>query len=177
MPGPPAQPLSVTPGQHDILQTLARQHTAPQRLVRRVRIILAAAEGLGLTETAHRLGISLSTVQLWRNRWLGASDRLNAARDDRQALAHVIEQTLSDAPRSGAPPSFSAEEVAQIIALACEEPTRYGREVTHWTAKELADEAAGQGIVESISPRSAGRFLKRGRPQTASESILAQSRD
>ena len=37
-----------------------------------------------------------------------------------------------------------------------------GRPITHWTPPELADEAKKRGIVESISPRSVGRFLGRG---------------
>ena len=176
MPNPVAQPLPVTDAQFKLLRALARQQTAPQRLVRRVHIILAAGEGLGLTETARRYGISLSTVQIWRDRWHQASARLAALDEDPAALASAIEETLSDAPRAGTPPTFSAEQVAQIIALACEEPQRYGREVTHWTPSELADEVVKQGIVSSISPRSVGRFLKRGRAQTASEPVLAQPR-
>jgi len=174
MPGPSAQPLSLTSSQYEILCTLTRQHTAPQRLVRRARIILAGADGLGLTETTACLGINITTVQTWRKRWLEASERLLALEEDRPALVQAIEETLSDAPRSGTPPTFSAEEVAQIIALACEEPARYGRPVTHWTADELAEEVVEQGITESISPRTVGRFLKRSRAQTPSESLLAQ---
>lgn len=174
MPGPIAKPLLLTAVQEGVLRALTRQHTAPQRLARRVRIILAAAEGLGLTETARRLGISLSTVQIWRDRWLQASNHLAALGDDREALLPAITETLSDAPRAGTPLRFSAEQVVQIIALACEDPTRYGREVSHWTAAELAEEAVKQGIVSSISPRSVGRFLKRGRAQTPSEPVLAQ---
>lgn len=112
MPGPIAQRLSVTPAQHEILRALARQHTAPQRLVRRVRVILAAAEGLGLTD-----GPALGHQSLDRPDLAGslarASERLSAARDDRQALAQAIEETLSEAPRSGTPPTFSAKQVAQ----------------------------------------------------------------
>jgi putative transposase len=126
MPGPIAKPLLLTPLQEEILRTMTRQHTAPQRLVRRVRIVLAAAEGLGLTETAQRLGLALSTVQIWRERWLQAGDRLSALAEDREALAAAIAETFADAPRSGTPVSFSAQEVAQIIALACEDPRRYG---------------------------------------------------
>ena len=173
MPGPTAQPLFLPPAQEQILCALARAHTAPQRLVRRLRIILAAAEGLGVTETAQRLRLAPATVQLWRARWRQAEAGLSAAPDER--LARVIEETLSDAPRSGTPATFSAEQVAQLIALGCEEPSRYGREVTHWTPPELADELVHQGIVASISPRSVGRFLKRGRDQTASEPVLAPS--
>lgn len=177
MPGPSAQPLSLTPSQYEILCRLTRQHTAPQRLVRRARIILAAGDGLGLTETAQYLDINITTVQTWRHRWLEASESLCLLDEDRPALAQAIEQTLSDAPRSGTPPTFSAEEVAQILALACEAPERYGRPVTHWTPEELAEEAVKQGIVEAISPRSVGRFLKRSRAQTPSESLLAQPGD
>jgi transposase len=176
MPGPSAQPLSLTTNQYEILSSMLRQHTAPQRLVRRARIILATAEGLGLTETAQRLNINITTVQTWRNRWRDDSEPLAALDEDRPALARAIEETLSDAPRSGTPPTFSAEEVAQIIALACEDPRRYDREVTHWTPEELADEVVKQGITESISPRTVGRFLKRSRPQTPPEPVLAPSR-
>lgn len=174
MPGPTAQPVLLTHTQHEILRGLARQHTAPQRLVRRVHILLAANEGLGLSQTAQRLGISLSTVQIWRDRWLETSPRLAGLDDDPEALASAIEEALSDAPRSGTPPTFSAEQIAGLIALACEEPARYGRPVSHWTPQELAEEAVKQGIVQSISPRSVGRFLKRGRAQTPPEPILAQ---
>lgn len=173
MPSPVARPLPLTEAQCNILRVLDRQQTAPQRLVRRVRIILAAGEGLGLTETARRYGVSLSTVQIWRDRWHQASARLAALDEAPAALASAIEETLSDAARAGSPPTFSAEQVAQIIALACEEPQHYGRQVTHWTPSELADEVIRQGIAESISPRSVGRFLKRGRAQTASEPVLA----
>jgi putative transposase len=176
MPGPTAQPLLVTAAQEEILRSLARQHKAPQRLVRRLRIILAASEGLGVTDTAQRLRLAPSTVQLWRARWFSESERLVAAEDDPQLLSHIIEEVFSDAPRSGTPPTFSAEQVAQILALACEDPRGYGREVTHWTPRELAHEIVKQGIAESISPRSVGRFLKRGRPQTPPEPVLAPSR-
>ncbi len=43
-PKPP--PIMLTPAQRDILQRLARRHRSPQRLVRRVRIILEAASGV-----------------------------------------------------------------------------------------------------------------------------------
>jgi putative transposase len=61
----------------------------------------------------------------------------------------------------------------QIIALACESPSEAGRPVSHWTPAELADEAVKRGIVEEISPRSVGRFLKRGYSTTSSQPLLA----
>ena len=66
---------------------------------------------------------------------------------------------LADDARSGAPPKFSAEQMAAIIALACERPGDCGLPVSHWTPAELAREAIKRGIVESISPRQVDRFL------------------
>lgn len=66
---------------------------------------------------------------------------------------------LSDNPREGRPPTFRPEEVVQIVVLACEDPQKYNRPTSHWTVKELADEAVKQGIVQSISARTVGRFF------------------
>jgi transposase len=116
-------------------------------LALRVRIILLAGEGVGVRPTADHLGIGRSTVQGWRRRWVENPD------------ASVAER-LSDAPRSGTPPTFVAEQICTIVALACEAPQDSGRAITHWTQWEIADEAMKRGIVESISARSIGRFLK-----------------
>jgi transposase len=86
----------------------------------------------------------------------------------------MIEQVLSDAPRPGAPVKFTAEQVTEIVAVACEDPENSGRPVTHWTPRELADEVIKRDIVASISPRQVGRFLKSGGTQTSSEPILAE---
>lgn len=73
----------------------------------------------------------------------------------------MIVDVLADEPRSGGPPKFSPEQVAAIIALACEPPGDSGLPISHWTPPELAREAAKRGIVESISPRQVDRFLAR----------------
>jgi transposase len=67
---------------------------------------------------------------------------------------------LGDAPRSGTPPTFSAEQIDSILALAREPPRRKGHELLRWTHAELAAEAIERGIVTSISPDSIGRFLR-----------------
>ena len=66
----------------------------------------------------------------------------------------------SDRQRPGTTKSFTVEQVVKIVALACESPEKSERPVSHWTPSELADEAIKRGIVEKISPRSVGRFLK-----------------
>jgi putative transposase len=106
------------------------------------------------------LGTTRKTVRRWRHHWL---KRHNCT---------VLER-LQDAARPGAPATFSAEQWCQIIALACEPPEASGRPISHWTPRELADEASQRGIVKTISERHVGRFLKSGRSQAAQKSLLA----
>ena len=81
---------------------------------------------------------------------------------------------LADEPRPGTPATFTLEQLCQLMALACESPEVSGRPVTRWTPHESADEVGRQGIVDVISPRTVGRFLKRSGLTAASVSVLAQ---
>jgi putative transposase len=175
-PTPPAVPLSAR--LRGAVEHLARRQTSPQRLVRRLEIVLAAADGGNNEQIARHLGLDRSTVRTWRSRWLTATPRLEAAAadgtDDR-VLAQLVADALDDAPRPGAPVTFSAEQVVQIVALACEPPPASDRPTSHWTPQELAEEAVTRGIVTTISPRSVERFLGSGRPQTPSEPLLAHA--
>ena len=49
--------------------------------------------------------------------------------------------------------------MTQLVALACEDPADCGRPISHWTARELADELIKRQIVVSISTRHVGRLL------------------
>jgi hypothetical protein len=117
------------------------------------------------------------TVQKWRDRWAAAEAPLAAAEADPAHLAAMITATLADAPRAGRPPVFRAEQIVQIVNLACTSPRSLGRPVDVWTPRELADEAERQGIVSSISPATVGRFLGRSRSPAPSEPLLAQRQD
>ena len=86
----------------------------------------------------------------------------------------MIEAVLTDTPRSGTPATFTAEQIVQIVAVACEPPAESGRPSSHWTPREVADEVRKRGIVETISTRSVGRFLKSGRFEAAPGGVLAQ---
>jgi putative transposase len=165
MSGPRPPELAVTARQRALLERLARRTSGPQRLVQRARLVLAAADGLNNAEIGRRVGLDVERVRVWRDRWIAVGPDLAAAEsggEDESALPKRIVAVLDDAPRSGAPPTFSAEQICQIVALACEPPEASGRPVTHWTPTELADEAAKRGLVASISPRTVGRFLKMG---------------
>lgn len=177
MPGPQPHPLHLSARQRALLEPLVRRESSSQQLLRRVRIVLLAAEGANNEQIGRQLGVHRGTVRTWRDRWLAAASRLEAAEtdtDSERVLTEVIATILADEPRPGAPATFTAEQVVQIIALACEDAQAAGYPISHWTPRELAAEAARRGLVESISPRSVGRFLKGGRPPAASEPLLAQ---
>lgn len=168
MPGKAAKVL-ISERQQEILQKIVRQSTSQQRWITRARIVLLAFEGHHNQDIADDVGLGADQVGLWRRRWRDAFERLTLVEcvDGLTPLRKAIEDLLSDAPRSGSPGKFTAEEVTQIFALACEDPKDCGRPVTHWTPRELADEAKKRGIVESISTRQMGRFLKSGELEAA----------
>jgi putative transposase len=177
MSSPQAVALSLSPVQQALLQRLRRRQTADQRLVRRASILLALAADPRVEATAQRLGLTRLTVRHWRDRWLQAAPQLQQAEQEQAAepaLLGLIEQVLADNPRPGTPATFSPEQIVQLVAIACEPPEQSGRPIDHWTARELADEVKQRRIVKDISPRSAGRFLKRGRPAAPSQPLLAE---
>lgn len=151
-PKPPVVELSAEERQG--LEAVVRAHRTPQQLALRARIVLAAANGLNNTQIARQLGVEDDTVRLWRMRWLG----LQAA----SPAELSITERLSDAPKPGAPARITAEQVCQVMALACEAPEQSGRPVSQWSAREIADEIMARGIIDRISPRHAARLLKRG---------------
>ena len=89
------------------LEGLIRSHSTAQHLARRARMIVMAADGVGVGETALRLGVWRKGVSFWRARWLAGGHGDSAA------------ERLCDAPRSGAPATITAEQTCAIIALAC----------------------------------------------------------
>lgn len=155
-------PIVLSSAERSELERLIRSHSTPQHLARRARMIVMAADGVGVGETAEQLGVWRKGVSFWRARWLAGGGESAAER-------------LADAPRSGAPATITAEQICAVVALACERPDENGVPISHWSAGDLAREAMRRGIVTSISPRSVGRFLKRIRPQAASRPALADA--
>lgn len=159
MPLSSALAITLAAEQRAALECLVRAHGTPQQLALRARVILLG--GTGVRATARTLGIEPRTVRHWRQRWLSGTG--------------AVAERLADAPRAGAPATFTAEQVCAIIALACEPPSASGRPITHWSQSELAREAVRRGLAERISQRSVGRMLKRSRPQAASGASLAHA--
>ena len=176
MRGPKPTEIELTKRQRAELARIVRKANSKQVHVMRAKIILLAEDGLNNQQIANRREGHRETVRKWRDRWADEAENLAAveAEADEQELGKYVLSLLSDQARSGTPGKFTAEQICQIVAISCEEPEAYGRPVTHWTPAELADEAVKQGIVESISARHAGRFLKRSQSQAKPVSQLAE---
>lgn len=130
----------------ELLQLINR-HNTPQQIALRAKIILMASDGQNHREIARSLNINRQMACLWRNRWLET---------DRKDLSII--QRLQDGLRIGAPVKFSMEQVIELFALACSPPLDYGRTISHWTPRELADEIIKQKIITSISVRHTRRL-------------------
>ena len=89
------------------------------------------------------MGIHRETVSQWRERWLGAAERLSTVEetaDDKQ-LVQLIESVKASELRPGTPAHFSLEQIVEILALAYETPDASGYPISHWTPQALRAEA------------------------------------
>ena len=160
-----APAIELSTRQQEELERLVRRRAGEQRLAERARIILAAAQGGLNQDLAKDLGVDVGTVGRWRRRWATAQEQLAAAEESsrRSDVRRCITGILLDAPRSGRPGTFTPEQIVEIIAIGCEDPQEDSQlPVSHWTPRELAEEAVKRKIVPSISTRTVGRFLKSG---------------
>ncbi len=99
----------------------SQSRTEEARLVERARIIRLASEGQKVPQIAQALDIDEKTVRKWLKRF------------EQQGVAG-----LSDEARSGAPPRYTAEVKARIIAAALTTPRDLGRTFGSWTFERLA---------------------------------------
>ena len=169
MPSPHALTINVSQRQQQLLQQITRCKTNSYRLVQRAQLVLFAATGMKNIMIGEQLQLSRTSVRQWRHRWLESAKQLQAAQAEGISDSELMQKlvgVLSDEQRPGGPAKFSLEQIVQIVAVACEQPESSRRPISHWTPKELAQEVVKRGIVQEISPRSVGRFLKRGNTAT-----------
>jgi len=144
------------------LESLTRRHSAPWRTVQRAQIILLAAENNTVTTIATTLHLCANTVRKWIGRHTHQPPPTPPSENSNTQPVvppPPLLRRLADAPRSGRPDTFTAEQTCALIALACEKPEDHGRPITHWTARELKDQAVQEAILPSISIRHVNRLL------------------
>jgi Homeodomain-like domain len=94
MPGPRPRPIVLTDRQRETLKHLTRRTSSTQGLVRRARIVLAAAEGHNNEQIARRLGINQETARLWRRVWSDAQQLLAAAEKEEQISEKALRECV-----------------------------------------------------------------------------------
>jgi putative transposase len=167
--GPKLQPIEVTSRQRMIMDRLVRARSSDAGLVLRIKIVLGETDLMSNSAVVRQYEVGHEAVRRWRTRWQANQEQFRkiesneAVVDEAERMKELeaaIRDVLRDEYRSGAPPTFSAEQQAKIIAVACEDPQTCGRPISHWTPREIADEVMKRKIVETISAQSVGRFLK-----------------
>ena len=113
----PKLPLHLSTEQQSELLRLVRAPSTPQKLVRRARIALLAAEGKDNQQIAAELRTSHVTVGQWRQRVLDLG------------LAG-----LQEAPRSGRPKTLPADKVQTVLSQVVQPPKGRAR----WSCRSMA---------------------------------------
>jgi transposase len=111
---------TLTSEEQQAIERLAHSRTASAREVERARIVWHASQGLRVPAIATLLHIHQQTVRLWLKRFNEAGP-----------------SALQDLPRSGAPPTYSPEEVSEVIATSLTDPQTLGLPFACWTMDRL----------------------------------------
>jgi transposase len=130
MPIPVPIPIVLSDDERAQLEAWSRRRLSAQALALRSRIVLAAADGPNNTEIAAELGLAVSSVRKWRNRF--AEHRLDG---------------LSDEPRPGRPRTITDEQVDAVITKTLESQPR---DATHWSTRSMAKEV---GLTQTAVSR------------------------
>jgi transposase len=102
------------------IERLAHSRTEPARAVERAQMVWRAHRGARVPAIARALGVTEATVRTWLTRF---------------AAAGV--DGLKEAPRSGRPPVYRPEEVAEVVAASLTNPTDLGLPFGSWTLDRL----------------------------------------
>jgi transposase len=110
----------MTPEECATIERLAHSRTAAVRLVERSQIIWAMLHGERPSAIARRLDLTRMTIYTWIHRF-------NA-----WGVAG-----LEDRPRGGRPPTYGADQQAEVIATALTDPQTLGLPFGCWTLDRL----------------------------------------
>jgi putative transposase len=169
-----ASEIELSEKQEKILKEMARGTHTRLHFKIRSQVILKAASGSSNNTIETDMQISAKKVKRWRDRYSVMREELQQIeKETPHKLRRTIEEILSDAQRPGGPAKFTDEQVAVIIAISLKDPMEYELPFSHWTPSLLQREVIKKGIVETISVRQVGRFLKKSGSSAAPKPLLA----
>lgn len=116
----PKLPLELSADQKRELERWLRAPSTPNKLLKRARTVLLAAEGHDNRRIAAELGLCRPTVGMWRQRFIDAG------------LAG-----LEDAPRPGRPSRLDPEAVNRVLTGVVQPPPQRSR----WSCRSMARES------------------------------------
>ncbi len=116
----PVRVRELTAEEAVAVKRLAHSRTEPARRVERAKMVWLSHEGKLVPAIAEELHLDARTVRFWLKRF-------NA-----DGLAG-----LEDAARSGRPPTYTAEQVGEVVAAALTNPQRLGLPFASWTLDRL----------------------------------------
>ena len=130
---------------HELRQA-KRRGRKDARLVLRILILLWAAKGKTIAQTAELLGCCEQTVLNWRKRFL-----------ERRSAGPV--KALLDLPRCGRPLTYGSQERAEIIALVCETLHEHELPLSRCSIADLHRVIVREEHLSGLSHASLGRIL------------------
>jgi transposase len=140
--------IDLSASDKQTLRQLKRDGHSEHRLADRIRIVLWTAECVEVDTIAERLDIHPDTVIFWRQRFVEGQQR-----------GQPIQERLTDLPRSGRPSKFSAEQIAEIKAVACAKPAELKLPLSRFSLAEIGFWIQQAQVVPAISASSLWRLL------------------
>ncbi|MEW6131012.1 MAG: sigma 54-interacting transcriptional regulator [Acidobacteriota bacterium] len=113
----------------------------------RAEVILLSSQGKTIGEISDFLGFHPTNIKKWIR---------NFNENGVEGIA-----VKKRGPQGGPRPSFTRQQVKEIIKLAKSTPATFGLNYKEWTPQKLADFAVSKGIVERISHVTVRQLLKK----------------
>jgi transposase len=146
-----ATPIRLDPETRATLEGWVRASKSEQRMVRRARIVLLAADGVASRAIAREVGVTPGIASVWRTRF--AASGIDG---------------LDDKPRPGARPVYTDETGKRILAML-DQPVPPGR--ARWDGK-LLTEALGDVDINYVR-----RFLRKHKIDLGGRKSWCESND
>ena len=142
--------IYLTEEQQETLRQIVKSGVHNSHAITRARVLLyldrtGKADHVRYKRTAEYAGISVQSVYNMRDEYLANPD-----------LKSYLNRKKRETPP--VPAKIDGETEAKIIAIACEKPPE-GR--AKWTLRLIAERAVELEVVDSLSPMSVQRVLKK----------------